>query len=295
MKPIISVFGLLILVACDPGNHEKENYPNANLLTDVEWIQENLHRNDLRIIDMRSEGFEGGHIPGAVNIKGANVLVDNDHAVTNFLVPPLLFEKMMGDYGIGNEHTVVIYDDGNGLHASRLFYALELYGHDDVKILNGGFSAWKEQDGEISTSRPNNELAIFRANTKKILVCDIAYIQQNIGNDHVILYDARSRDEYEGNDNRAEHGGHIPGAVHLEWSESIQNEDVPYFKTAVELQELLGEKGITPDKEIIPYCQSNVRGAHVYYTLRLMGYDKVRPYEGSWSEYGNTEGVPIQN
>lgn len=295
MKPILTIFGLLTIFACDPGDHEMDIYPNANILTDVEWIQENLHRNDLRIVDMRSDGYDEGHLPGAVNIRGANGLVDNDHAITNYLKPPLLFEKIMGDYGIGNEHTVVIYDEGNSLHASRLFYALELYGHDKVKILNGGFSAWKEQDGEISTSRPRIDLAIFRANTREALVCDLAYIQQNIENDDVIFFDARSREEYEGKAVRAERGGHIPGAVHLEWSESIQKEDVPYFKPAVELQELFGEKGITPDKEIIPHCQSNVRGAHVYFTLRLMGYDKVRPYEGSWSEYGNAEGVPIQN
>ncbi|MEX0772550.1 MAG: sulfurtransferase [Balneolales bacterium] len=298
-KPSIPFWGLFVLIyACNPNDNDQsdaDTYPNNDLMADAQWLQENIHRDDLRVVDMRAEGFENGHIPGSVSIKGAGALVDGDHNVDNYLIPPELFERIMGEYGISNDRTVIIYDDGNSLQASRLFYALELYGHQDVRILNGGFSAWKDQEGEISTTRTYVNPAMFHSEAREGLICDIAYVQGNIGNDDVVFYDARSLDEFEGKDVRANKGGSIPGAVHLEWSESIQAEGVPYFKKAAELQNMLNEKGITPDKEIIPYCQSNVRGAHVYFVLRLMGYDNVRPYEGSWSEYGNAEGAIIKN
>lgn len=299
LKALIPAIGLFALTAaCNAsynGQAGPEIYPNATLLADALWLQDYLHREDFRIVDMRPEGFEEGHIPGSVNIQGAGALVDGDHSVANFLIPAGRFETMMSKYGIGNDHTVIIYDDGNSLHASRLFYALELYGHENVKILNGGFAAWKDVNGEITTEMLPVEQAAFHAGAGEGLICDLAYVRENIGNENVVFYDARSREEFEGTVVRAERGGHIPGAVHLEWSESIRDEGVPYFKSATELHTMLAEKGITPDKEIIPHCQSNVRGSHVYFMLRLMGYDSVRPYEGSWSEYGNTEGVSVEN
>lgn len=109
-----------------------------------------------------------------------------------------------------------------------------------------------------------------------------------------VIFDARSAAEFSGDDERAARSGHIPNAVHLEWSEVLLEGDIPYFKPAADIQEMFTSKGITPDKEVIPHCHTNVRGSHAYFTLRLMGYDSVRPYEGSWAEYGNREDAIIQ-
>ena len=124
-------------------------------------------------------------------------------------------------------------------------------------------------------------------------MCDFEYVTAASSAEDKVIFDARSEDEYTGEVARAEQGGHIPNAVHLEWSNVLESEGIPYFLPADSIQAKYTELGITPDKEVIPHCQSNVRGSHAYFTLRLMGYDSVRPYEGSWADYGNREGASV--
>ena len=124
-------------------------------------------------------------------------------------------------------------------------------------------------------------------------MCDFEYVTTASSAEDKVIFDARSEEEYTGEVARAAQGGHIPNAVHLEWSNVLESEGIPYFLPADSIQAKYTELGITPDKEVIPHCQSNVRGAHAYFTLRLMGYDSVRPYEGSWADYGNREGATV--
>jgi len=270
-------------------------YPNSELLVDVEWLKANLHAEELHIIDMRSEGFEDGHIPGAVNIPGTGALVDQQNEIEHFLVDARQFEKIMGEIGINEQASVVIYDEGDSRGSARLFYALEYYGHQGKqRILNGGFKAWEFFNGPVNQgSAAFVSPVTYHSNTQEDLVCDISYLRENLNAEHIVVFDARTPEEFRGENRLAAQAGHIPGAVNIEWSRSLQDGDIPFFKPAEEIAEMLLEHGITPDKEVIPHCHSNVRGSHVYFTLRLMGYDSVRPYEGSWSEYGNTEGVRL--
>lgn len=293
MKSILILFGLFFLTATVNADHHE--YPEGHLLVDVEWLQQHLESDQWHIIDMRAEDYSEGHIPGAVNIEGHQALVNPDHEVGSFLVNAEQFEYIMGSKGVAKDSDIVIYDEGQNLSAARLFYALEYYGHEgEVRLLNGGFAAWEHHELPISEEAAEITEVTYETDVQADLQCDLTYITERMDDEDVVIFDARSPEEYSGEERRADRYGHIPGAVNIEWSRSLEDGEIPYFKASGDISAMLEEHGITPDKEVIPHCQSNVRGAHVYFTLRLMGYDSVKPYEGSWAEYGNQEGVPIE-
>ncbi|QHE51628.1 sulfurtransferase [Pontibacillus sp. HMF3514] len=274
---------------------EEEGYANGDLLVEASWVKEHKDDENIQFVDMRGEGFEAGHIPGAVNMTWGD-LTRKDYKVDGFLADGKTFTESMQNIGINNDSTVVVYDGGNSLGAARLFYALEYFGHQNVKILNGGYQAWLNAGNEVATGKANPTKGNFQASANKELQSSQEEVKNNLKSDDVVLLDTRSDAEYTGEKVRADRGGHIPGAVHLEWKNSItKNEDgVPVFKSNKELLKQFESAGIVKDKKVVPYCQTNVRGAHTYFTLRLLGYEKVSPYEGSWAQWGNTAEAPIE-
>lgn len=274
---------------------EEQGYANGDLLVEADWVKEHKDDDNIQFVDMRGEGFEAGHIPGAVNMSWGD-LTRKDYEVDGFLADTKTFTESMQNIGINDDSTVVIYDGGNSLGAARLFYALEYFGHKDVKILNGGYSAWLNAGNEVATGEANPTKGNFQASVNKDLQSSQEEVKNNLKSDDVVLLDTRSDAEHTGEKVRAERGGHIPGSVHLEWKDSItQNEDgVSVFKSNEELLKQFEGAGIVKDKKVVPYCQTNVRGAHTYFTLRLLGYEKVSPYEGSWAQWGNTADAPIE-
>lgn len=289
---IHSFFLLLILSSC---SSEKENqvvtdeYPNAHLLVSAEELDNMLTDEQIVLIDTRSDST-GEFVTGAVHFSARGELGDPEHPVSNYLVGPETFQEKMRQLGLNNDHKVVIMDEGNGLIAARLFYALEYYGFTNASLLNGGLAGW-EESGYPTTDEPATAPGSgnFTVDVQPQRFCDYETVVEASSDPGKIILDVRSEGEYTGEIKRAEKSGHIPNAIHLEWSEVLEPEGVPYFLPAGEIQEMYASVRLTPDKEIIPHCQSNVRGSHTYFTLRLMGYDSVRPYEGSWTEYGNRE------
>lgn len=288
MKYALLISIAIAMIACSPESETEtlSDYPNADLLWSAEQLHEQLDREDLFLIDAREE-LSDSLIPGAVHFAAIPELTDPDHPVESYLIGPELFEEKMKSIGLNNDHKVVIYDEGNSLASARLFYALEYYGFSGASVLDGGIQGWLDADYDVFETPAEKEEGAFVAEVQETRMCDITYISEAVDDPGKIIVDARSEDEYTGEDVRAERGGHIPGAVHLEWSDVLQSNGIPYFLPAQTIQDQYTALGITPDKEVIPHCQTNVRGAHTYFTLRLMGYDSVRPYEGSWSEYGN--------
>lgn len=282
------------LLSCGTTDDEPlSDYPNSHLLISADQLAELIETEEFLLIDARSE-TEEGVIPGAVHFPAISELSDPDHPIEHYLVGPDRFQELMRETGLNDDSRVVIYDDGNSLAAARLFYALDYYGfNSDKSILNGGLEGWTAQGHHLSDEPASPGSGNFQFQIQENLACDFEYIIEAAESEDKIVFDARSREEYTGEDERAAASGHIPNAVHMEWSNVLQQEGVPYFLPAEEIQAKYNELGITPDKEVIPHCHTNVRGSHAYFTLRLMGYDSVRPYEGSWSDYGNREGAPI--
>ena len=299
-------FGLVIVTALITGlligcsqddetltDNGSDSYVNAELLVDTAWVAEHVEDDGVQFVDLRREGYEGGHIPGATHFSTSKI-TDSEAEYDGILVESEPFAQAMRELGIDQDETVVIYDDGSSLSAARLFYALEYYGHQNVKIYNGGFTAWLNAGEEVSTEAPEIVTGDFVATANQEKVCDLGTLQASLDDENIVILDTRSVEEFTGEEVRAERGGHVPNAIHIEWSEAITEVDgVPTFKSAEELTALYEENGVTKDKTIIPYCQTNVRGAHTYFTLRLLGYDSIKPYEGSWAEYGNVATTTI--
>lgn len=283
-----------LLIACSAVEEGPlTDYPNSHLLLSAEELQQELSEDEIFLIDARGSATDS-LISGATHFSAISELRDPDYPIEHYLIGPDLFQEKMRNLGVNNGSKVVIYDDGNNLAAARLFYAMDYYGFSNARLLNGGLAAWIDAGLPITNEYIVHESGSFRFEVQEALMCDFDYIIEASNDPGKIIFDARSADEYSGEEVRSERGGHIPNSVNLEWSTVLESEGVPTFLPAEEIRIMFEELGITPDKEVIPHCQSNVRGAHAYFTLRLMGYDTVRPYEGSWAEYGNRSDAVIQ-
>lgn len=273
-------------------SNTSDSYENAQLLVDVQWVEENAKDSKVKIIDVRKKGYEQGHIPGAVALD-SGLLKD---AANNSIIPADKFQELFQSLGVNSDTTVVLYDEGNSLYSGRVFYTLEFYGHKDkVKVLNGGYAAWIAASKDVSTEAPAVSKGDFTATANPDLVTTKEQIKKLDLASHVLL-DVRSAKEYSGEDLRGnQKGGHIDKAINKEWSDSIEQnaEGVPLFKNANDLQTAFNDLGVDKSKTIVPYCQTNIRGAQAYFTLRLLGYNDVRPYEGAWAEWGNASDTEV--
>lgn len=265
----------------------------SQLLVDPAWLNARLGEGQVRIVDMGTEPAEylKGHIPGALYLH----FNDTRIAVASggFRVPTAEEgARLFGALGIGPDTQVVIYDDAGGLHASRLFFTLDLFGHPRMAILNGGIQAWQRAGFRLTREIPQVTATAYRPSLKPERVTSAEGVVARLKDPKVALVDARSPAEYAGKDVRAKRGGHIPGAVNIEWSQHLRPDGT--FKPIDELRALYLAKGVTPEKTVIAYCQTHHRSAHSYFVLRLLEYPKVVGYDRSWSEWGNREDLPVQ-
>lgn len=201
----------------------------------------------------------------------------------------------MSEIGIRRDAQVVIYDKGKDTNATRLFYALEYYGHPHVKIINGGYAAWEAEGKITTTEEPKVVHSEYVAEEKSELMVSKQEVKSAINKKGIVLLDVRSPAEYKGEEVRAKRGGHIPSAINLEWKKVLSEGKVPLFKSEKDLLSILESMGVTKDKKIMIYCQKANRASHMYFTLRLLGYGNISVYEGSWEEWGNDPKTPIVN
>jgi thiosulfate/3-mercaptopyruvate sulfurtransferase len=277
-------------------------YARPDVLVDTQWVAE--HRNDpnIRIVECDEDVllYDLGHIPGAVKIDWVSDL--NDQLVRDYLQKEE-FEKLMSAKGIANDTTLVFYGDKNNWWATYAFWVFQLFGHTNAKIMNGGRKKWIDEGRQLSTEVPRYPATQYtapeRSDTEIRAFRD--EVLAALKSDDVALVDVRSPDEYSGKklhmpdypQEGALRGGHIPGAKSIPWATAV-NEDST-FKSREELEHIYGSKGITSDKNVIAYCRIGERSSHTWFVLKyLLGYDKVRNYDGSWTEWGNSVGVPIE-
>jgi thiosulfate/3-mercaptopyruvate sulfurtransferase len=276
------------------------DYANPEALVSTDWVAEHLGDGTFKLIevDEDADAYEKGHIPGAVSFHWRNELQD---PVQRNFVDQAQFEKLMSSKGIGNDDLVVLYGGNNNWFAAYAYWYLKVYGHQNVKLMNGGRKKWELEGRELTPERPSVAATSYSAQPadKNIRALRDEVIA-GVGTTPMI--DVRSPDEFSGKlaapahlpQEQAQRKGHIPGAKNVPWSKAA-NEDGT-FKSIEELKTLYQEEqGLEPQNETIAYCRIGERSSHTWFVLReLLGFPNVKNYDGSWTEYGSLVGVPIE-
>jgi thiosulfate/3-mercaptopyruvate sulfurtransferase len=278
-----------------------ENGYAKDVLVTTDWLAEHAGDDNLVVaeVDENPDLYDEGHIAGAIKLHWRDDLQDD---LERDVIGKEAFESLMASRGIGNDTTVVVYGDKNNWFAAYAYWYLKLYGHADVRILDGGRQKWIDEGRELSTDAPTPAKASYTAQElDESIRAYRDYVRETIDTGDKNLVDVRSPAEYAGElmappgyeQEGASRMGHIPTAQSIPWAQAVQDDGT--FKTADALRELYGAKGITPDKETIAYCRIGERSAHTWFVLReLLGYENVRNYDGSWTEWGNLVDVPIE-
>lgn len=298
MKRLIA--SILLLAATYPLHAEKA--AKESPLVTTEWLTENLNNPKIRLVEVSVEPgvYEKGHIPGAANVSWHTDLVDNPR---RDIISKEQFEALASKLGITPETEVVIYGDNNNWFAAWGAWIFKLYGHDNVKLVDGGRKKWELEKRPVDTSAPSIKATEYKVtevnNNLRARLPDVVAIAE--GKEKASLLDIRSPDEYSGKviapqgiQELAVRAGHVPGAVNVPWKAAVNDADGT-FKSLEELKKIYAEKGVDGSQPVVVYCRIGERSAHSWFVLsELLGYD-VKQYDGSWTEYGNAVGVPINN
>lgn len=279
-------------------------YAKEDVLVSTQWVADNLHRTDkVRIVESNEDVllYGTGHVPNAVHIDW---VADLNDAIRRDYLNEEQFAALTGRAGISNDTTIVFYGDKNNWWATYAFWVFKLFGHEDCRIMNGGRQKWIAEGRELTKDKPTFPATTYRpaarADYKIRAFRDQVLAHVNAAQP---LVDVRSPQEFRGEllhmpgspQEGALRGGHIKGAVSVPWSRAVAEDGT--FKTADDLRGIYeGEQGLSADKNVIAYCRIGERSSHTWFVLTyLLGYPNVRNYDGSWTEWGNLVGVPIEN
>lgn len=278
------------------------SYKHPEVLVSTEWVAKNLDTPGLRLVevDVDTTSYDKGHIKGAVAWNWQTQLQDG---VRRDLIDKGVLEELLGKSGISNETAILLYGDNNNWFAAYAFWQLKYHGHENVRLIDGGRKKWISEGRPLVTELPTVKEARYRAKgadeTIRARKEDVLRILEKRVNGQLV--DVRSPDEYTGKilappglSETALRAGHIPGAHNIPWGLAAHEDGT--FKPHEELEKLYGEKGISGHEPVIAYCRIGERSSHTWFVLKyLLGYENVRNYDGSWTEWGNLVGVPIVN
>lgn len=272
-----------------------KGYANPQLLVTPTELAAMLHGAGSKrplVLDLRPpEAYVAGHVPTALHLDLWHLsLSDTDPAPLKAFM--WMIELVLQTHGVDASTPVVVYDDQSGVRAARAFWFLEYFGHPSVKMLDGGFTAWTTAGLHVTRDAAPPPASQWTGTREAETVATWKDVRGAIGRSTSVILDTRSDGEYCGTIVRAKRGGAVPGAVHIEWTRNLT--DAGDFKPAEELQKMYEDAGVTPDREVITYCQGGYRAAHSYIALRLIGYPRVRMYVGSWKEWGDREELPVE-
>lgn len=286
----------------------------SQFLVETDWLAEHLDDPHLRIVDMRGyvrtvehdgvqdalyvgarDEYEQAHIPGALYIDWSSDIVDPDDAVEAQVAPADRFAEVMGRLGIGDQHLVVAYDAHPASQfATRLWWALNYYGHDQVVVLNGGLRKWQREQRPMVAAIPNYPPAAFTAVAQPQLRATAEDVLSYLSQQGVTLIDARERAQYTGELVRG-HGrpGHIPGALSIPREELI-DPATGTFRSNNELAHVFTKAGVKPEQHVVAYCNGGVAATTILFGLAMLGYPRLTNYDGSWNEWGKRQDLPAE-
>ena len=275
-------------------------YASDRVLVDADWAKAHLDDPNVRFVevDVDTTAYSQGHLPGAVGWDWTSQLSDS---VRRDLASRADFSELLSRSGIGPATTIVLYGDNNNWFAAFAYWQLKMFGHDDVRIINGGRKYWLDHGLPITTDEPSYpETGYHLPEPDYSLRAYRDDILPRLGDAELALVDVRSPAEYNGEiiappgmSETAQRPGRIPGAASIPWGQTVREDGT--FKSPEELKSLYEAKGVTPDKDVIAYCRIGERSSHSWFVLHeLLGYERVRNYDGSWTEWGSLIGVPIE-
>jgi len=276
------------------------NYAHPETLVSTDWVAQHASDPNVRVVevDVDTKAYDEGHIPGALGWPWNSHLCDT---VRRDILSKAQFEELMASSGISNNTTVVIYGDNNNWFAAWALWQMKIYGHKDVRLMNGGRKKWLSEGRELSKDAPKVSRASYKATgPDNFLRAFLPQVQAAFEGGTSYMVDVRSPQEFTGEilappglPETCQRGGHIPGARNIPWSKACNDDGT--FKSADELRSLYGAEGIDGSKPVIAYCRIGERSSHTWFVLKyLLGLDKVTNYDGSWTEWGNLVGAPVE-
>jgi thiosulfate/3-mercaptopyruvate sulfurtransferase len=275
-------------------------YPRPELLASTDWLAANLDRPEVRILDVRwrpdgtgRAAHAAGHVPGAFHLDWATDLTDPDENGRPYLLAgPEQVAAALTRVGVGDGTTVVLYDDTASLIASRAWWSLRVYGHESVRILDGGYGAWTNEDRPISNAQPTPRHVVFTPRGMARLRLTTTDVRGLIGSTDVLLLDGRAPAEFRGQEGNARRLGHIPGAINVPVA-TMTEPGTGRFRSADVLRALLLKGGVVRGRRLVCYDGSGVAAAKLAFVLTLLGYDDVSLYDGGWAEWGDRLDLPV--
>ena len=283
-------------------------------LVETDWLEQHLSDPTVRIVDMRGavqtetddtgfqkaayrgrpEDYAAGHIPGAIYLDWTRDIIDEGDPVPAQVAPAEKIARVLGEAGIGDQHLVIAYDDHPASQfATRLWWVLRYYGHEGCRVLNGGWKRWVAEGRAVSTDTPRHSHAYFTPRPRPEWRKTADEVAAQIGDPAVALVDARDEGQYMGRIRRGTRGGRIPGALSFPREALMREPGV--FQDTAELQDLVAQTGITPDREVVAYCNGGVAATSVLFALSMLGYPRLANYDGSWNEWNRREDLPVEN
>jgi thiosulfate/3-mercaptopyruvate sulfurtransferase len=274
--------------------------PVPDVLVSTDWVVQHANDPNVRVVevDVDTTAYDQGHVPGAAGWNWTTELCDT---LVRDIAPKEELERLLGRTGIDNNTTIVLYGDNNNWFAAWAFWQLKIYGHSDVRIMDGGRKKWLAEARDLETARPSFTEKTYKASAAdSSLRAFLPEVQKAMDAKSAALVDVRSPQEFTGEilappglPETCQRGGHIPGAKSMPWAKACNDDGT--FKSAEELKKLYSDVGVTGDKPVIAYCRIGERSSHTWFVLKyLLGFDNVKNYDGSWTEWGNLVGAPVE-
>lgn len=288
----------LALLGCSQEENESHSVLKNSYLIEADDLKEMIDRPNIKLIDFRSpEAYAKAHIAQAVNI-GRSDLEDSSFDYKGMMAKKDQMETLLGNLGIGHNDTLVVYDDNGLCNASRLWWILQNYGFDKVRLLNGGLPAWELVGGMATSQLPHIEKVKFSLpqNSSMKFYFSKEDVLAQLGTKAVVV-DTRTNDEFSGKRQKkgAVKGGRIPGSIHIDWAKAINYNGDKRMKSQEDLQQIYGTLRSSDDEPIILYCHTGMRSAHTTFVLtQLLGYKNIKNYDGSWTEWSRFDELPFE-